>query len=725
MQKIISLELNEVNFDFVQEYCARGELPTFKRMLGNYQLFETVAEKSYPQLEPWIQWPTVYSGKTYAEHGVFRLGDICNKDHDQIWELLESDGISVGAVSPMNAAHRCKAPDFFIPDPWTVTKVGGDRSLQRLHSILGQMVNDNSHDERGLASTILALLPHFVRYALPSSVLEYARMGRRAVQYKWARAVVLDRFLADLFLRLRRRHGTRFATIFLNAGAHIQHHHMFDASVYKGKNANPSWYSDAKQKGIDPLLFVYQCYDGILAEMLREPNTRVLVTTGLSQYPNERCMFNYRFKSHADSLARLGIEGFEVAPRMSRDFLLVFPSNEKARGAEDKMRQVRCAGGPLFTVENRGLSLFCQIGYFGPVEAFASVEQDGRTFDLTKEVALVSIENGLHRTTGFHIDTAISARGNGEIETIPLTDIFYKMRSALIEADGPKLRPTPKHSVSSEPDSITARVLEANGVAGRARIPTMPSRHVLGMRVDLLSTKEAVSRITDAAESGRAGYCCVTNVHQCIMTYDDPAFRKVVNGAELVISDSTILRSSLGLCYGVKMPPPMRGAELMNALCAAAAEASVPVALIGGKTDEVLGRLKRVLHSRYPSLNIPFAYSPPFSTPSTEEAARLIHGLRQSGARLVLVGLGCPKQERWMSANYALAGSFMVGVGAAFDYNSGAVKSSPPWVHRVGLEWLYRLASEPRRLWRRYLYTSPRFIALLLGDLVRNRGSGG
>ena len=90
----------------------------------------------------------------------------------------------------------------------------------------------------------------------------------------------------------------------------------------------------------------------------------------------------------------------------------------------------------------------------------------------------------------------------------------------------------PKHSLSSEPDSITARVLEANGVAGRERIPTIPSRHVLGMRVDLLSTKEAVSRITNAAESGQAGYCCVTNVHQCIMTYDDPAFRNVVNGAE-------------------------------------------------------------------------------------------------------------------------------------------------------------------------------------------------
>ncbi len=93
-------------------------------------------------------------------------------------------------------------------------------------------------------------------------------------------------------------------------------------------------------------------------------------------------------------------------------------------------------------------------------------------------------------------------------------------------------------------------MLEANGVSGRERIPTMPSRHVLGMGVDLVSTKEAVSRITDAAESSRAGYCCVTNVHQFIMTYDDPAFRRIVNGAELVIFDSTILSSSLGLCYG-------------------------------------------------------------------------------------------------------------------------------------------------------------------------------
>ena len=179
MQKIISLELNEVNFDFVQEYCALGKLPTFQRVLGKYQLFETISEKSYPQLEPWIQWPSVYSGKTYAEHGVFRLGDICDKDHDQIWEILESSGIKVGAVSPMNAAHRCKDPDFFIPDPWTVTKVGGDERVQRFYRLLRQIVNENSNNDQTVAGIISKLLPYFVRYALPSSIPEYVRMGRR------------------------------------------------------------------------------------------------------------------------------------------------------------------------------------------------------------------------------------------------------------------------------------------------------------------------------------------------------------------------------------------------------------------------------------------------------------------------------------------------------------------------------------------------------------------
>lgn len=428
-QCLISLELNEISFDLVRKYCARGKLPTFSRALREYELVETVAESSYPLLEPWIQWPTVYSGKPYAEHGVFRLGDIVGTNHEQIWEALEAEGVSVGAISPMNARNDCRMADFFMPDPWTVTKVSGDRSLQELYLLVRDAVNSNAHEGRSAGQLGLALLPFLVRYASPSSAGEYARILACAARHKWARAVFLDRFLADLFLKLRARNGTRFASLFLNAGAHIQHHYMYDAAVYDGDEQNPDWYSGLRAKGIDPLLFVYQAYDRVLRDVLALKDTRVLVTTGLSQFPNPSCIYQYRFKDHRSSLSKLGVIGGQVVPRMSRDFLVDFPSEGEAGAAERRMSELLCAGKPLLSVENRGKSLFCQIGYFGPAEAFKAVTVAGTPVDLEADVALVSIENGLHQTIGYHLDSDVLAGSPGP-ERIPLTDIYWKMRSA-------------------------------------------------------------------------------------------------------------------------------------------------------------------------------------------------------------------------------------------------------------------------------------------------------
>jgi hypothetical protein len=433
MQKMISLELNEVNFDLVVKYCAMGKLPNFARALREFKLFHTIAEQAYPQLEPWIQWPTVYSGKSYAEHGVFRLGDIVDTKHDQIWELLEARGVSVGAISPMNARNNCRSADFFIPDPWTVTKVTGERPLHDLYELVRDAVNANAHEGRSAKELGRALLPFLFKYASPSSAGEYAWILARAARHKWARAVFLDRFLSDLFLKLRAQKGTRFASLFLNAGAHIQHHYLYDAAVYDGTERNPDWYSGLRAKGIDPLLFVYQAYDGVLRDMLAQKDTRVLVTTGLSQYPNPRCIYQYRFKDHALSLARLGITGGTVVPRMSRDFLVEFKNETEAAAAERRMSAVACDGKPLMAVENRGRSLFCQIAYFGPAEGFRAVTANGAPLDLADEVALVSIENGLHQTIGFHLDSAIPAGGGGP-KQIPLTDVFHKMRSAFSPA---------------------------------------------------------------------------------------------------------------------------------------------------------------------------------------------------------------------------------------------------------------------------------------------------
>jgi hypothetical protein len=202
---------------------------------------------------------------------------------------------------------------------------------------------------------------------------------------------------------------------------------MFESTVYDGEQENPLWYSTAKADGVDPLFFCYDLYDHILGDMMALPDTRLLVSTGLSQKPNARTIYQYRFNHHADTLRVLGVEDFVAVPRMSRDFLLEFTNEEATTRAAQRMNTIRCQGDPLFTVEVRDRSLFCQIGYFGPQEGLRDVIVDGRTENLEQTVSLVSIENGIHRTIGYHVDTGI---GKGVANArIPLTEVFERMRA--------------------------------------------------------------------------------------------------------------------------------------------------------------------------------------------------------------------------------------------------------------------------------------------------------
>lgn len=242
---------------------------------------------------------------------------------------------------------------------------------------------------------------------------------------------------------------------------------------------------------------------------------------------------------------------------------------------------------------------------------------------------------------------------------------------------------------------------------------SIKSHDMLGMRLDYVTPDEYLPVIVQRAHAGLRGYCCVTNVHQCILVHDDREFRSIVNDATFVIPDSVILQKARSLHYGVPFQPTLKGADMMLALCGLAETQRVPIALIGGSDDTVLADLSRELLRKFPDLSISFAYSPPFRTMSPKEDEHLTQEIRQSGAKLIFVGLGCPKQELWMAAHCLRLDAMMIGVGAAFDFNAGVVRPSPEWVHRAGLEWLYRLASEPRRLWRRYLTTSPRFIWLM------------
>nr|WP_277881727.1 WecB/TagA/CpsF family glycosyltransferase [Phormidium sp. FACHB-592] len=203
--------------------------------------------------------------------------------------------------------------------------------------------------------------------------------------------------------------------------------------------------------------------------------------------------------------------------------------------------------------------------------------------------------------------------------------------------------------------------------------------------------------------------------------YWQRSYQQVINGAALVTPDGMPLVMGLRL-LGVKQQQRVYGPDLMLAWCDRAAQAGIPLYLYGG-TKLMLDTLQQNLVQRFPGLIIAGTHAPPFRPLTLEEERADRDRIHASGASVVFVGLGCPKQEEWMARQQGKLNAVMVGVGAAFSFHSGEVSQAPRWMMAWGLEWLYRFAMEPARLWRRYLINNPAFLLLFSWQLVRSRRS--
>lgn len=212
-------------------------------------------------------------------------------------------------------------------------------------------------------------------------------------------------------------------------------------------------------------------------------------------------------------------------------------------------------------------------------------------------------------------------------------------------------------------------------------------------------------------------YICVSNVHMCMEAYDDADFQTIVNGADLVVPDGKPLVWAQKL-LGNKGAKQVRGQDLMEALCELSLQNKFKVGIFGGKDISVLQSVKVNLSKIYPGIAISYEHSPPFRSLTEEEDAALVLSINESEVDVLFVGVGCPKQERWMAEHKDQLGCVMIGVGAAFDFISGRKRHAPSWMRSIGLEWLFRLFSEPRRLWKRYLKHNPRFVFYLFFQLL-------
>ncbi len=244
---------------------------------------------------------------------------------------------------------------------------------------------------------------------------------------------------------------------------------------------------------------------------------------------------------------------------------------------------------------------------------------------------------------------------------------------------------------------------------------------VLGVPLGVIDYERTLGWIDSAVAARRRGYVCVCNVHTVMASAEDSELRSALAGSALNVPDGQPLVWGMNL-LGQSLDDRVYGPELMARACARSADTGQRLYLYGGRNQGALVQLTLNLRQRFPGIRIVGGYSPPHRPLSPNERRSVIEEINASRPDVVWVGIGVPKQEKWMAQMRGeLEAPVLIGVGAAFDFHAGLVPQAPDWLQEHGLEWAYRLAREPRRLWRRYLRYNPRFVYAFARQLGRHR----
>ncbi len=244
---------------------------------------------------------------------------------------------------------------------------------------------------------------------------------------------------------------------------------------------------------------------------------------------------------------------------------------------------------------------------------------------------------------------------------------------------------------------------------------------MLGVPLALTDYERTLDWMEEMIAHNEHGYVCVCNVHTVMASGEDEELRSAVTSSSMNVPDGQPLVWAIN-ALGHPLGRRVYGPDLMARACARAATSGQRFYLYGGRNQGALVQLALNLRQRYPGVKIVGGYSPPHRRLTEEERDAVATEINHSRADVVWVGIGVPKQEKWMAdMRPRLDASLLIGVGAAFDFHAGLVPQAPGWLQQAGLEWAYRLAHEPRRLWRRYMRYNPRFIVAFSGQLLRHR----
>ncbi len=249
-------------------------------------------------------------------------------------------------------------------------------------------------------------------------------------------------------------------------------------------------------------------------------------------------------------------------------------------------------------------------------------------------------------------------------------------------------------------------------------MPDKTKHSILGVLVDSLDYDSATNRIINAAKRHESLSVTALAVHGVMCGVLDPEQKFRLNHLDIIVPDGQPVRWALNMLYKSRLSDRVYGPNLMLKVCERAAREGLPIYLFGSKSL-VLQILKQNLLAKFPDLRIAGMQPSQFRRLTPEEKTAVAAEIRDSGARIVFVGIGCPRQEVWAYEFRSALGMPLIAVGAAFPFHAGELLQAPPWMQKAGLEWLFRLSVEPRRLWRRYVLLNPLYLFLLTLQLSR------
>lgn len=244
-------------------------------------------------------------------------------------------------------------------------------------------------------------------------------------------------------------------------------------------------------------------------------------------------------------------------------------------------------------------------------------------------------------------------------------------------------------------------------------------KRIISLDVSQLSYAETTRQILEWGRSHTPSYVCYANVHMTIEGHWSPDFARIVNNANIVAPDGVPLAKAFQSLYDVRQER-VAGMDMLPSLIADCEREGLSIFFFGS-TDETLQAMKKRIEAEHPRLKIAGLFSPPFGSLNAANNEKYAQMINDSGANLVMVALGCPKQETWMSQNYQKIHAVLLGVGGAFDVYAGVRKRAPEWMQKMALEWFYRLVQEPRRMFKRYFVTNSWYLWLLSKQLMAKK----